>query len=716
MADIATKELSNHLNVPVRIGEVDIEWFNRLVLYDLYLEDEKGEVLFEADHVSAGLEITPLFEGKLVFSAIRLFGFTFNLNKETPKDKLNLQFVIDAFAKKDTVKKELNVDLRFNTILLKRGHFKYDVASLPYTPDKFNANHIHIKNLNAKISLDALNKDSLHAEIKKMNFEEASGFTLNKLTLEINATRDSAILHNLEMKLPQTNLNIDRAHILKAKVDSLPNLFNQSPIYLDIDPSQVYLKDLSAFVPAFKNFDETLELTAVLSGYVNDITLNQLTLKHSDRMLFIGRMNLKDISDTEKAHITGEVNKLYITTEGISGLANNFSDKPLPQAVRELGTVNFSGKISGHFDHLVAQGKLSTSIGFVQTNVTFGKNKKKNIKAFLKGHISTSPLQLHELLPEGNPLGTTQLQISIDAKRPEKGPFVGNIQANIEEFHFKKYKYQDILISGNFQEKSFEGLLQINDPNGKFSAQGLFLKDGENSKFNFISRLENLRPDNLHLTDKYESPVISGVLNANFTGNNIDNIVGEIQLDSLAFHTAPDSFFLKQLKIEASHDSFNQYLKIKSDIMNGEVSGAYSFATIVPSFMNTLEQYIPALIHTTQKKQQTKENNFSLLLTIENTETLSNTLKLPITLFSQGRITGHYNNQYNRFRLETYLPQFKIGKTFLESGYVVCDNPFDKINLELKATQFNKKGLRNYLNLKVDAKDNIVNTWINWAN
>ena len=96
MADIATKELSNHLNVPVRIGEVDIEWFNRLVLYDLYLEDEKGEVLFEADHVSAGLEITPLFEGKLVFSAIRLFGFTFNLNKETPKDKLNLQFVIDA--------------------------------------------------------------------------------------------------------------------------------------------------------------------------------------------------------------------------------------------------------------------------------------------------------------------------------------------------------------------------------------------------------------------------------------------------------------------------------------------------------------------------------------------------------------------------------------------------------------------------------------------
>ncbi|MDO4755827.1 MAG: translocation/assembly module TamB, partial [Parabacteroides sp.] len=599
MADIATTELSNHLKVPVRIGEVDIEWFNRLVLYDLYLEDEKGKVLLKANHVSAGLEIPPLFEGKLVFSAVRLFGFTFNLNKETPKDKLNLQFVIDAFAKKDTVKKEMKVDLRFNTVLLKRGNFTYDVASLPHTPNKFNPNHIHIKNLNAKISLDALNKDSLHAEIKKMSFEEASGFTLKKLAFEVCATRDSAILQNMEVKLPQTNLNIERAHILAAGADSLPDLFNQSPIYLDINPSQVCLQDLSPFVPAFKNFDETVELSADLSGYINDIFLKRLTLKYSDKMLFIGKMNLKNISDTPNAHINGEVNKLYITTDGITGLANNFSEKPivLPEAVTKLGTVNFSGKISGVFDHLVAQGKLSTAIGSIETNVTFGKNKQKNIKAFLKGHISTSPLQVQELLPEGNPFGTTQLQISIDAKRLEKGPFEGNVQANIEEFHFKNYKYQDISISGSFQEKCFDGLIQINDPNGQFLAKGLFLNDGDNSKFNFTSRIENLRPDSLNLTDKYESPEISAVLNADFTGDDIDDIVGHIQIDSFAFYTKPDSFYLKRLKIEATHDTFNQNIKISSDILNGEISGVYSFATIVPSFMNTLEQYIPALIH-----------------------------------------------------------------------------------------------------------------------
>ena len=718
MTDIATTVLSNHLKVPVKIGNVDIEWFNRLVLNDLYLEDQKGDVLLKANHVSAGLEVSPLFEGKIVFSAVRLFGFTIHLNKETPKDKLNLQFVIDAFAKKDTVKKEFNADLRFNTILLKRGNFSYDVKSIPHTSDKFNANHIHIKDLNAKIALNALNKDSIHAEIKKMSFEESSGFSLKKLALEVSATKDSTVLRHLEIKLPQTNLKIDHAHILTENVDSLPALLNNSPVILDMNPSQICLKDLSAFVPAFRNFSETIELTADISGYINDIFLKQLTLKYSDKMLFVGKMNMKDISDPQKAHLIGEVNKLYITTEGITGLANNFSEKPvvLPQAITELGTVNFTGKISGVFDHLVANGKLSSAIGSIETDITFGKDKEKNIGAFLKGNISTSPLNLNELFPTGNPFGIAQLHVTIDAKRPLVGSFAGNIQTHIEEFNYKGYKYEDIQLSGNFQKKGFDGLLQINDSNGKLYAQGLFLNDGDSSIFNFTSRLENFRPDNLYLTNKYESPEISCVLNADFTGNNIDNMEGNIQLDSLTINTVPDSFFLKQLKIDATGHSLDRNLKITSDILNGEISGAYSFATIIPSFMNTLEQYIPALIHTTQQKQKTKENNFSLLLTIENTEKLSNTLKLPFTLFNQARITGHYNNLYNRFRLEAYLPHFKIGKTFLESGYLTCDNPFEKINLELKATQYNKKGLRNYVNLNVDAKENQVNTRINWAN
>ena len=100
VAQAATQELSERLRVPVRIGNVNIRWFNRLVLEDLYLEAPSGTPLFNANHVSAGFDVLPLLHGRLVFSTVRLFGFTLHLSKESPQSPLNLQFLIDAFARK----------------------------------------------------------------------------------------------------------------------------------------------------------------------------------------------------------------------------------------------------------------------------------------------------------------------------------------------------------------------------------------------------------------------------------------------------------------------------------------------------------------------------------------------------------------------------------------------------------------------------------------
>lgn len=82
--------------------------------------------------------------------------------------------------------------------------------------------------------------------------------------------------------------------------------------------------------------------------------------------------------------------------------------------------------------------------------------------------------------------------------------------------------------------------------------------------FNFTSRLEHFHPDSLHLTNKYEAPDISCTLNADFTGNNIDNLEGSITLDSLSFKTKPDSFFLKKFKVEATGHSLDRHLTITS--------------------------------------------------------------------------------------------------------------------------------------------------------
>ncbi|MCC8197681.1 MAG: translocation/assembly module TamB domain-containing protein [Tannerellaceae bacterium] len=718
VAQVTTEELSGRLGVPVRIDKVNIQWPNRLVLDGLYLEDQDGSVLFEANHVAAGLELLPLWKKKFVFTTIRLFGFSVNLKKETPQSSLNLQFVIDAFSSQDTTKKQLDVDLRFNSILIRRGNFSYHVLSEGETPEKFNPHHVDVKNLSANISLKAFNKDSLNAHIKKMSLEESSGFTLNKLSLNVVANKDSAYIRDFEIRLPHTNLNIGGVTMGTSRIDSLQNLLNDAPINLNIAPSRISLQDLSAFVPAFVNFKDTIELSAEASGFINDINLKHLTLNYSDKMLFVGQMSLKGITRPEEAYMFGQVNRMYITNEGLTGLVNNFNKEPirLPDPVTRLGTIHFTGEISGFFDNLVAYGKVSSAIGSLQTDMIFGSNKEKNTAAYLSGTISSSQIELGELLQNDSLFGIARFDISIDAHRPVGGDFSGHINAQVKEFDLKGYRYENLQLAGNFDRHSFDGNIRIEDPNGYLYAEGMFRNQGENSLFNFTAHLDHFRPDHLNLWDAYESPDISLILQADFTGNTIDNVEGSITIDSLAFLTAPSNFLLDHLAVEATGNSEGRRLTIQSDIINGEVTGTYSFTTFVPSMLNTFNEYIPAFIQTRGKNEKTDTNNFSLLLTIENTESLSQTLKLPFTVVNQARITGHYNNIYDKFRLEAFLPAFRIGQGMFESGYVRADNPLGIANLQVRATNYNAKGLRNYLELKADASNNTVNTLFSWAN
>lgn len=683
------------------------------------MEDLQGNILFEASHVSAGFDALPLLKGKIVFSSVRLFGFNLNLAKENPQAPLNLQFIIDAFASKSPVKKEKkNIDLRFNSILIRRGTFTYTVRSQKETPGKFNPNHILIDNLSAKISLKAFRKDSINAYIKKMSFDEQSGFSLDKLSLNVVANQDSAFINNFEIRLPHTNLKLQKAQINFAEVDSFAHIKDHAPIKLAIAPSSICLKDLQAFVPAFKNFSDTIELSANAAGYVNNIDLHSLTLRYSNKMEFNGKMELKGITRPEETYLFGQVGKMYITTDGLEGILNNFSNKPvtLPKEVIKLGTLNFTGEISGFFDNLVAFGTFSSAIGSVKTDLIFGHNKEQNIGAYIKGHLATSGLALDKLFSGNTPVGKASFNISLDAQRPVNGTFSGKVDARIQELDLMKYKYENIQLSGKFKKNGFDGRLNIDDPNGKVDILGMFKHEGKNSIFNFTARLNHIKLDTLNLTKKYESPDLSLSLNADFTGNNIDNLEGSIILDSLSFQTVPRDFFLKQLKIEATGHSLDRHLSVTSDIINGEITGAYSFQTIVPSLLNTFKGYLPALVKANEKKATIRENNFSLLFTIENTEAASEAFKLPFTIVNQARLIGHYNNSYNKFRFEAFLPMFKSGKTSFESGYLLCNNPADKVNLEVRATNFNTKGLRNYLDIKADAKEDCINTLLTWAN
>lgn len=174
IASEAEKELSALLHAPVTVGRADIEWLNRLVLGDVSIDDQNGQKMFEADHISAGFKIWPLLHGQWVFTTVRLFGFSLNIERETPDSPLNLQFVMDAFASKDTLSKT-SIDLKINSIMIRRGRLRYDVLNVPFPDNRFSTGHIHLDDINGKIVLPTLHAPTFSVEIHKLSNERTIG-------------------------------------------------------------------------------------------------------------------------------------------------------------------------------------------------------------------------------------------------------------------------------------------------------------------------------------------------------------------------------------------------------------------------------------------------------------------------------------------------------------------------------------------------------------
>ena len=97
------------MGTELTIGRIDMGLLNRIIIDDVLLDDQSGKEMLKVTRLSAKFEILPLFKGKVTISSVQLFGFNINLNKKTPDSPPNFKFALDAFASKDTIKKEKNM-------------------------------------------------------------------------------------------------------------------------------------------------------------------------------------------------------------------------------------------------------------------------------------------------------------------------------------------------------------------------------------------------------------------------------------------------------------------------------------------------------------------------------------------------------------------------------------------------------------------------------
>lgn len=291
---------------------------------------------------------------------------------------------------------------------------------------------------------------------------------------------------------------------------------------------------------------------------------------------------------------------------------------------------------------------------------------------------------------------------------------VVELKGLIASVDYSRYRYENITLDGEYKQGGFNGKVALDDPNGSIYLNGDVNVSSRIPTFNFQAIINKLRPHDLNLTSKYPDTEFSLKLRANFTGGSVDEMIGEINVDSLEFMSPEKQYFMNNMNIRASKQNNENQLRLTSEFLTASVEGKFQYHTLPASILNIMRKYVPSLILPPKKPIET-HNNFQFDIHIYNTDILSTIFDIPLTVYTHSTLKGYFNDPLQRLRVEGYFPRLQYKNNFIESGMILCENPSDHIRARVRLTNLKKKGAVN-LSLDAQAKDDNISTTLNWGN
>lgn len=712
-----SQELSRLFHSQVTIGCIDLGLLNRLILEDFQLYDQSGQSLLQVPRLSVKWEWLPLLKGKISINSAQLLGCQLQLSKETPEAAPNYQFVLDALQSDGSKSSSSFIDLRVNSLIIRRGRVAYDLLSEPSTPDRWNPNHLHFNNIQANISLKALQKDSLNTSIKRLHIEEEhSGLQLKRLQMKLIATPRYIHLEHFDLGLRQTSLQISS---LRLDYDSLATFSQPHPqarLSCQLQSSQLVLSDLSPFVPLFDTFHDPLTLEMSAQGTMDTLRCRTFSLKSDRHFDLQGHLDIYHAANAEARSLKATLTRLYADPQGIEFLTRNLMHpyQAVPPYLQHLGTVDFRGDLSGRANNLSATGLIRTDLGDIKTRMHLTTDQERGLTS-LTGHVKTNEFSLGKLL--GDPKFdkvTLDLQLQNRSQRDARYPFL-TAKGVVASFDYSGYRYEQIALDGEYRNGGFNGQVSLDDENGSVLLHGSINLASRIPTFNFGARIDHLRPHTLKLSPHYEDGAFSVRLRADFTGGNIDEMRGDIHIDSLSYDSPEEHYRLQHFQLSSNPVSERQkQLLIRSDFMQGKIEGDYSYRTLPTSLLNILRPYLPAVIPPPTKEIATT-NDFSFDIHLFDNRFFQTVLRFPLRVYTHSTLKGYVNDRLQRVRIEGYFPRFQYADRFIESAMLICENPDQRFRLQARLNERKEEGTLS-LAAEALAYEDQIKTTLNWGN
>ena len=670
--ELARTELTSLLGTPVSIGSIDYHPFNTLEIADVTVADPEREGVnaLAIGRVSVRFELFHFLRtGRLFFDYAVVFAPQVRLWKASAEAPLNIQPILDRLKPKDPSKRPTHFDLAVSTLIIRQGHLSYTVADADVTPGRFNPSHIDVDELYLHAYLRNASPEGGAADIEALSFTEASGFTLENLTASVNVDSTSLAVSDFSVKLPESHLDIAPFEIELTGLKNIAQDLRTARVRIaTASPAAISTSDFVPFVPALAGIDATGSLDFDVRGSMKRAELYRFDLKVPD----VADVNLTGSieSATSVDSVNGEVelHSVYISPGAIGTLGAYLPQKTLDK-IAPAFPVRISGRGSGRINHLKANIDIATAIGTIKADIDGHSNDGfATGKAAVEAELTELNLGALSILPKpGTCSATLRGDLSLAQHK------ISTVRADIDLTHLAlaSHVFSDVELKATMDADG----VAVDLTSGDRAADLTMHAEGDfRSAVKWIELSGDLRhvePEAFGMKLIKPGLALRGHIQTKLEGSGVDNINGNLQLSKWLMASPKGSLSLENLTLDAQADKDSySYITLNSDFLSGHLKGRFTPSALVAELKEMASRVSPALVPGKDIYEAKSDNEFTLLLSTEQCDSLCRFLNLPVIVADQVDILADVNSSAGTAWLTVDAPYLVQGDKIIENTLV----------------------------------------------
>jgi hypothetical protein len=651
--------LSEDLNTKISVDRIDLKWYFDVELEGFYAEDLKGNPILEAPKLELDLDYLRMFDRQILIKKIDLYNAKLAYRKYTGDTFTNIQFILDHFKKEDSDTSEsVAWDVQISGIGLYNTSVIYDMEDQDIIEEGFDYNHMVLENVSAELQNLHNQGDSTSFQLSNFEAYDKSGFQIRNFNSFVAINKNTLDLPNLSLHTEHSKIH----GAIQFDFDSWKDwseFVTQVKMKVRFDSTQLAVQDITYFSPSLKGMDETFVLHGKLSGRVDKLKAKDFLIGWDLKNWFYGDAKIHGLPDIEHSFIMVNAEELRVDVKSIASLSMpGGKTLPITDQVMRLGKIKADGRFTGFLNDFVANAKFNTSLGRLKTDVSI-KPSDESGKLAYSGSFDLNKFEVGTFLASKR-FGNLSMNGDIEGNGLDQYTRATAAVA-IQDIDINGGRYENVELKAQLANQLLEFHMVSKDNRFLMNSSGVYNFGLETSEFELFSTIENARMARLLMSDQDTLGEISTNLVCHIVGDNLDNLKGQLILDSTDYFYQNEHYVSEYIEVKTNIENGVRDVKLISDFVDANVNGINNIAELEANLHQIMADLVPSLTGDTNyvfDKKMQFENNIGLELAFKEPKVINELFLKSLSIASGTQIKANFESKEDKLSLIGRAPTF----------------------------------------------------------